>query len=222
MKINYCLPIIKNSKEKVLEMINQNLSDYSYFEIWLDYVEDLNTEFLDFLISQYEEKLVFLFRRQNLEEIKMDKDQREKIIWQVANTKTFLDLDISQEEELKYIKDKNIKPSLILSYHNYETTPPFPEMIDMIEDMEKNNPKVYKFSTFCMNSQDAVKLLNLLMHLKDGGKKFIITGMGENGVIVRLALWGNEMNFAPISKEDASAPGQLTKEELEQVLSLVS
>src|SRR3989344_4403920 len=102
MKLNYCLPIIKKNKAQVLELINQNLSEYSYFEIWLDYIEDLDTEFLDLLISQYEEKLVFLFRRQNLAEIKMPKDQREKSIWQVANTKAFLDLDISQEEELSY------------------------------------------------------------------------------------------------------------------------
>lgn len=224
MDIKYCLPIIKDSKKEVLQMINTNLSDYSYFEIWLDYLQDLDTEFIDLLISQYEEKLVFLFRRQNLEGIKMPQDKREKIIWQIANTKAFLDLDISQETELNYIKDKNIKLSLILSYHNYEETPAFPQMIDMIGEMDKYNPKVYKFSTLCNDEKDTVKLFNLLMYLKEEDKKFIIMGMGENGILTRIAgaLWGNEMNFAPISKENASAPGQLAREEFEEILGVIN
>lgn len=224
MKINYCLPIIKNNKKKVLEIVNQNVPYYSYFEIWLDYLQDLDTEFIDLLCSLYEEKLVFLFRRQNLEEIKMPKDAREKIIWQIANTKSLLDLDISQKSELDYIKDKNLKPNLILSLHDYKKTPSFPEMIDTISDMEKHHPEIIKFSTFCNSEQDCVKLLNLLMHLKQEKKKFIVMGMGEEGVIARVAgaIWGNEMNYAPISLEEKSAPGQLTKVDLEKVLEIIT
>ena len=223
MKIDYCLPIIKSSKEEVLKVIKNNLPDYSFFEIWLDYVKDLDTAFLDQLISQYEEKLVLLLRRQNLEDIQMNQDAREKIIWQIANTKAILDLDISQKSELDYIKDKNLKPNLIISLHNYKGTPPFPEMIDTIADMEKYNPEIIKFSTFCNSEMDAVKLLNLLMHLKQGKSKFIVMGMGEEGLIARVAgaIWGNEMNYAPVSLEGKSAEGQLTKEQLERIFEII-
>lgn len=232
MEINYCLPIIKNNKEKVLEMINQNLSDYSYFEIWLDYVEDLDTDFLDFLISNHEERIIFVLRRQKLEDMsktlvsakKVSLDRRQKIIWQVANTKSYLDLDIkTQEDELNYIIEKNLKPNLILSFHDYENTPPYPALIDLLEDMEKYNPSIYKFSTFCNSEIDAVKLLNLLIHLKDKGVKFIVLGMGKEGLVTRIfgSLWGNEMIFAPKSLEEKSAEGQLTKDQLERIFEII-
>ena len=221
--MNYCLPIIKNSKEEVLEVIKNNLPNYSFFEIWLDYIEDLDTTFVDQLISQYEEKLVLLFRRQNLEYTKMNQDKREKIIWQIANTRSFLDLDISQKQELNYLKEKNLKPNLILSLHNYKSTPPYPEMIDTISEMEEYKPEVMKFSTFCNSELDAVKLLNLLMHLKQEKKKFIVMGMGDEGVIARVAgaMWGNEMNYAPVSLDEKSALGQLAKQDFEKVLGIL-
>lgn len=43
--------------------------------------------------------------------------------------------------------------------------------------------------------------------------------MGEFGIITRIfgTIWGNEMIFAPKSIEGASAPGQLTKKQLEDI-----
>ena len=43
--------------------------------------------------------------------------------------------------------------------------------------------------------------------------------MGEFGTITRIfgTLWGNEMIYAPKEKKNASAPGQLTKIQLETI-----
>ena len=43
--------------------------------------------------------------------------------------------------------------------------------------------------------------------------------MGEFGVVSRVfgALWGNEMTFAPAVKTEQSAPGQLTRSQLENI-----
>ncbi len=224
MESNYCLPIIAGTKETVIQKISDHFSDYSYFEIWLDYISDLDTDFIDYLISNYEERIIFLFRRQNLEDIKMSLDQREKIMWQVANSKAFLDLDfLTQKDELSYLKEKNLKLNLILSFHDYEKTPGFPQMIDIVREMEDYHPSIYKFSCFCNDDKDGLKLLNLLMTLKEDGKKYIVLGMGQRGTLTRVAgaLWGNQMNFVPIRKDEVSAPGQLTKEELEEVLKIL-
>lgn len=222
--MKYCLPIILYTKKAVLEKINQNLSDYSYFEIWLDYIGDLDTEFIDYLISNFEEKLIFLLRRQNLEEIKMNTDQRQKIIWQISNTKSYLDLDfLNQEEDLNYIKEKNIKPNLILSYHNYNDTPRLEDLNDLIDKMKEFNPNIFKVACFCNREMDAVKLFNLLIRLKEDGKRYIVLGMGENGLAIRIfgTLWGNEMIFAPKEENESSAPGQLTKEQLEKIFEII-
>jgi hypothetical protein len=72
MKINYCLPIIQKREEKILHIIEKNRNDYQYFEIWLDYLENLDEQFLKKLLHTFPDQLIFLLRRQQLETITMD------------------------------------------------------------------------------------------------------------------------------------------------------
>ena len=76
MKQKYCLPIIKSKTEEVLKIISGNQNSYDFFEIWLDYIKDLNLAFIEKLRKELNGKLIFLFRRQNLETPKMDFKKR--------------------------------------------------------------------------------------------------------------------------------------------------
>lgn len=215
MKINYCLPIIISNKQAVLREITTS-KEYDFFEIWLDYVKDLDQEFIQELLKKYEEKLIFLFRRQKLEKIQMDVQERYSIIDLINETKSLLDLDIlTQKEELGYIFDKKMSVNLITSYHNYkETTGNLQSIIFL---MEKYQPLIYKIATVCNNESDALTLLKLQVQLKQQKKKHIVLGMEEFGIITRVfgTLWGNEFIYAPKTKNNTSAPGQLTKKQLE-------
>jgi 3-dehydroquinate dehydratase len=64
----------------------------------------------------------------------------------------------------------------------------------------------------------------LLLSLKSEQKKYIILGMGEHGTITRVygALWGNEMTFAPEKEGEETAPGQLTRHEMETILTILN
>lgn len=219
MQINYCLPIIKSSKEEILEVIEKNISEYQYFEVWLDYVADLDESFITKLTTLLQDKLVVVFRRQNLETISMNLEQRFNIISLISNSEAFLDLDITQKEELEHIKKNDMTIKLIVSYHNYEKTPEDEELQNILLDMESYLPEMYKISTVCNDQNDALRLLQLQLFIKEQNKKYIILGMGEFGTITRVygTLWGNEMIFAPKSHEDLSAHGQLTKKQLETI-----
>lgn len=223
MKIIYCLPIIKNSKLKVLDIINFNKNDYDYFEIWLDYVEDLDIEFIDKLIKVHGTKLILLFRRKNLEPIELNLKKRFEIITILDKTNTFLDLDISQKEELSYIEENNLNIRTILSYHNYKETPDSKHLNEIVAIIKKHKPEVIKISTMCNSKKDAIRLLNLQQILKSENLKHIVLGMGNEGLITRVfaSLWGNEMVFAPIKMSENSAPGQLTKTEMEKIFSII-
>lgn len=225
MKIKYCLPIIKSSKEEILQEILQNLNSYDFFEVWLDYIEDLDENFIKILLNKFNNKLVLLFRRQNLEEGKLSVDLRREIIKLLDSSDSLLDLDIfDQKEDLEFINQNNLNVKKIVSYHNYEQTPALDELQKITEEMDKFNPDILKVSIFCQNKEDSIKLLNLILLLKKGNKKFIVLGMGEDGLITRIfgALWGNEFNFAPIDVKEKSAEGQLTKKQLENILKEVN
>lgn len=220
MSPRYCLPIISSKKTEIINLIEENLEKFEFFEVWLDYVDDLSLSFVKDLMVKLDKKLIILFRRQNLEKIKASLSLREEILKIINGSKVWLDLDIgTQGEELATLKKNNLKINKILSFHSYSQTPTKKNLKKIIETMNQNGADIYKIATYCKSEQDALNLLEILLQLREENKKYIVLGMGEKGVITRIfgALWGNEMTFTPISKERASAPGQLTRSQLEMI-----
>src|SRR6185437_17127186 len=213
MKINYCLPIIKNSKKEVLEIIQKKRNEYEYVEVWLDSIKDIDKPFVDQLIYMLQDKLILLFHRGNKIKSRLSSEEKKGIFDLLDNSKSFIDLDLSEKDELAFIKKLKIKA--IISYHNYEETPV--DLANIIKQMDPLQPDVYKIATMCENEMDALKLLLLQQNLKAQNKSHVVLGMGEFGTITRVygTLWGNELIYAPNTKQEASAPGQLTKSELE-------
>lgn len=224
MKIKYCLPIIRNSKEEVLQEILQSLNQYDFFEVWVDYIENLDEKFVENLIDQFKEKLIVVFRKQNLEEAGMSLEKRLKIISLLENTQSMIDLDIlAQKHELDQVKNNGMKIKTIVSYHNYKSTPDDSNLGEIIDTMKIYDPTIFKIATKCNSPKDALRLLGLLLAMKEKGVGAIVLGMGKMGIITRIfgTIWGNEMIFAPKNISESSAPGQLTKDQLEKVLSML-
>lgn len=224
MKIKYCLPIVTDSKKQVIERIENN-PDYDYFEIWLDYIDDLDELFVKELITKYDGKLVFLFRRLKLEAIKMGIERRMNIISILQHTRCYLDLDVlSQSDELEFIKEGNLDVFQIVSYHNYKETPSTESLDDIIDKILDYHPIVVKISTFCNKDTDAMKLMVLLLNLKTEKYRFIVLGMGDYGKITRVfgMLKGNAMNYAPRVIDESSAPGQIEIADLEEIAKIFS
>lgn len=218
MKIKYCLPIVKNSKKEILKSLK--LKGFNFYEIWLDYIQDLDDEFITDIAKKHKGKLIFLLRRQNLEKIKLALDKRQHLISIISKFPVFLDLDfLTQQEELDFLRQKNSKITLILSYHNYKETPALDYLENLINKMRTFNPGIFKISVFCKTEKDALNLLHLLLNLKKQRIKYIVLGMGQKGLITRIfgSVWGNEFNFAPVDLQEKSAEGQLTKSQLENI-----
>ncbi len=224
--VRYCLPIIKKTKEEVVNTIREN-SDYDFFEVWLSYIEDLDTDFVWKISEEFNGKIIFLFRKLELEKSNLKREDREKIIKLLENSENFLDLDINdQKEELEFVKKNKSGNKLIVSYHNYEETPSLKELEKIVEQIDsgsqtvQNDSRIFKVCTFCKDKEDSIKLITLLLKLKEEGLKYIVLGMGKEGVVTRVfgAIFGNEMNFAPDNLEEKSADGQLTRNQLENVL----
>ncbi|HEX5744171.1 MAG TPA: type I 3-dehydroquinate dehydratase [Candidatus Saccharimonadales bacterium] len=216
MKPNYCLPILESDRTKVLDTVRGNLDGYRYFEVWLDYVDDPDTAFVKELADLLGERLVVTFRRQNLEPPKMPEPKRRELLEALAGTPVLVDLDVkTQQADLEAAKDLQ----LIASYHNYQETPDTLQLEAILDTMKTYRPAVYKLSTLCRAEGDAVRLLQILLKLKSEGVRAVISGMGEHGTVTRVfgPLWGSEMAFAPLESQEASAPGQLTKTQLETI-----
>ena len=222
--VKYCLPIIKTNKEDIFKEIDENKNNYQFFEVWLDYIKGINNQFINNLSKNTGGRLIVVFRRQNLENIQMDYKKRLDIIGSLENSQVLMDLDINNQlQELRFIKENKLKNKLIISYHNYALTPDKENLLKIIEQMKPYHPYIYKVACLCKNEEDSLKLLELLVNIKKQNLKYIILGMGTNGLITRIfgTLWGNEITFAPLTLSAKSAPGQLTREQMETIFSKI-
>ncbi len=226
MSAKICLPIIKQSIPEVVEIIEQQKNNFDMFEIWIDYVkenEEMIQNMLQDLSNKFAKKIIVVFRRQNAELITMPFEKRKLIIEKLAEKNIFMDLDIEQQrKDLEFAKEKKAK--VIASFHDYKKTPRTSALVEIIKKMEVFQPAIFKIATFCETEKDALHLLHLLLDLKEEKKDVIVLGMGEKGIITRIfgSIWGNEITFAPTSENEQSAPGQLTKEQLEKIFSMIN
>lgn len=220
MQVKYCLPIIKNSQKEILKTIRENMKEYHYFEVWIDYINNLNDDFIGEVKELLNDRLIIVFRRQNLKTMRLELDKRLNIIDMLRKSSSLIDLDLfTQKDELNYISNYKLEIKTIVSYHNYQMTPEDNKLREILHAMNKYEPTVYKIATMCTHEKDALRLLQLLLEIKKKNLKYIILGMGKYGVITRIfgTLWGNEMAFAPRVLSEQSAPGQLTRDQLENI-----
>lgn len=217
----YCLPIIKRSRAEVNATIEANINTFRYLEVWLDYIDDLDAGYASSLVGLYPHRLIMIFRRQNLEPSRMSTEKRFEILKTLSRKQVLVDLDIStQAEDITRLQAERIPIKSILSYHNYSFTPSDTELRSITERIDGWGAYITKISTFCPMQRDALRLLSLLIDLRESGRKCIVLGMGKHGVITRVfgQIWGNEMGFAPLALDQKSAPGQITVDKLDSIL----
>jgi len=219
VQIKYCLPLVCDRAQEVRDLIAQHEHEYTFFEVWLDYLDEVSEDFLRHVAEQYPDRVLFLFRRQYLDSLHMPPERRHALLHELAQLPAYVDLDLSQKEELEFVRSSPTKTQLIGSYHNYHETPSDDELQSLSIEMLSYGPDILKISTFCKTPDDAIRLLQLQSSFKQQGLRHIVLGMGPEGAVTRIfgTMWGNEFVFAPLSSEGATAAEQLTRDQLDQV-----
>jgi len=108
---------------------------------------------------------------------------------------------------------------LILSWHDFAGTPDVARLEAVLEEMLAAEADVVKLVALAREPADNLRLLSLIPRTKAHGKEIIAFCMGPLGKWSRVAapLLGSFLSFAPFSKHRASAPGQLTVNDLKRV-----
>lgn len=172
-------------------------------------------------INEFPDRLVLLFRRLELQPINTPIEQRFEVVRALAASPCLFDFDVtSQREEIEFCHAERLPIKTILSFHDYQSTPSTARLEEIVERMQSERAAVVKFATMCRSRRDALRLIEFTLLLEEKGLQYIVLGMGEAGKIVRVvsSAWGNFMTFAPATASKASAPGQLTRTQLERIL----
>lgn len=143
---------------------------------------------------------------------------RIKILEELVSQGAFL-MDIPFVPELNEIDLERLNGKIILSYHDFESTPSLDEVEDLIDQMMKLKPEVIKLA-FTVNQEiDLMNLFKLQTNRRDLWGKCIILGMGQKGMITRMMsnMFKHPFTFACIDKYSKTAPGQMTIEQLRRI-----
>jgi 3-dehydroquinate dehydratase-1 len=137
-----------------------------------------------------------------------------------------IDLEAFMDEEWTKSVIKEIHKTgarVIASNHNFAKTPDTEEMVRRLIRMETLGADVAKLAVMPMNRQDVLNLLQATVNADEQMEIPVVTmSMGSLGVVSRLcgSLTGSAMTFAAVG--EASAPGQISVEQMQQFLNVIS
>jgi len=137
----------------------------------------------------------------------------------------YVDLELRADQSLRQqlLEATRSSPTgLILSWHDFTSTPSTEELTDLIRQMRDGGADVGKIVTTAETNDDVLRVLALL---RVAGKiDFPVSAfcMGTVGRISRVATiyLGGEMTYVAASEDQATAPGQLSAARMSQLCTL--
>ncbi len=135
----------------------------------------------------------------------------------------YVDIEYENDDEvvgqiLRMTSDTSTE--VILSYHNFDITPDAIELKKILMRGYKRGATLVKIATMINSKEDILNLFSL--HGIEGRK--VLLGMGEKGIITRVAavLLGSEFTFVSPDCDTKTAPGQISKEEMEIIFRIMN
>jgi len=149
-----------------------------------------------------------------------DDERKRKLITAIEAGAAYVDIEIEaantfKEEIIRVAWKKECR--VIISYHNYEKTPPPDELDCIIERCFAAGADIAKLACMASSEADAARILAL--YQREDRHDLIALAMGEKGMITRVAapFLGAPFTFAAPDGETKTAPGQLDKTSLETI-----
>ena len=132
---------------------------------------------------------------------------------------SYVDIEVEAEDRIKQELIQAARGrgcQVIVSFHDFEKTPERAELEHVIRWCSESEPDLVKLACMVRSPRDNARLLGLL----DSDLPMLIIGMGEQGKLSRLIspLLGSFCTFASYDADKATAPGQMFKEDIEELL----
>lgn len=132
----------------------------------------------------------------------------------------FLDLELAADPAWRReLWSRRGQAKIILSWHDFSGTPDTEQLEEILQKMLAQEADVIKLVALARQPEDNLRLLSLIPRALTAGREIIAFCMGPAGKWSRVAapLLGSFLTYAPFSKKGASAPGQLTVNEVKRL-----
>lgn len=134
----------------------------------------------------------------------------------------YVDLELRTEADLRRQLRRVCADTgcgLILSWHDFSSTPAEAELFDLVESMAEAGADLGKVVTTAQGPDDVIRVLSLLQMAARIGFKLSAFCMGEAGRISRFATihLGGAMTYVAPDEQSATAPGQFSAQHFAQL-----
>jgi 3-dehydroquinate dehydratase-1 len=133
----------------------------------------------------------------------------------IRNNCALVDLELKTAPELRAeLLDaliKHTRTGMIISWHDFSSTPSSDELGDILQQQIESGAHVGKIVTMANDYEDVLRVLNLQAIAVENNFPLIAFCMGRMGMISRLATLklGGYMTYAAPDGGDETAPGQM-------------
>jgi 3-dehydroquinate dehydratase-1 len=188
-----------------------------FAEIRFDFVSPNRMQAAIDAVRGIRSKAVFTLRSKD-QGGKFAGSEQERIEWlkKLAEQKPMLlDVELDTIKENDELADFLEKTPILVSWHNFQQTPPSDELADILSEMRIYSNYV-KVVTTAKSVEDSLRLLEL--YESTTGLHPVIFAMGDAGIVSRIlcTIVGNAP-FTYTSLEKAVAPGQLTVKQMRKL-----
>ena len=151
-----------------------------------------------------------------------DHERQCLLLTAIASGAAYVDIEMDAADSFKQAVIQAARArgtKIIISYHDFEKTPLREELDHVVQWCSEFNPDIIKIACMARSPRDNARLLGLL----DTDKQMLVVGMGEEGKISRVVspLLGSFCTFASYAADKSTAPGQLFKDDIEELLAKI-
>lgn len=230
-----CIPVVKQTKDEILSEISRlSQCDVRMIEWRMDWFDELtDLDAVSDILSQmksYLTKTVLLATYRSAKEggqglLKEDAWQKLAEVLCRHDAVDMIDFEIEQHiNSLQQIENiKNSGRLVVASNHNFNLTPTNQQMYEELMKMHAAGADLCKLAVMPQSFDDVLRLLSVTRKIKDSAESFpmITMAMGKEGMLSRLCgeLTGSVVTFASLG--ETSAPGQVEKEPVEEILNQI-
>lgn len=216
--IKICVPVTGQNLDDFLENLNKIEKVCDFVELRVDYIENLKLEDVEVIAREVKMESIFTCRKKE-EGGKFEGSEKERLkIIEKAMYKNFdhVDIELSSVDQIN-LSEKDNQTKIICSHHDFNKTPAYEYLEEIVNHMKEKGADVFKISTMSYNEEDNKNLMKLLLN-KDKSEEMIVVGMGRVGKITRILspLLGGYLTYANVDG-GVIAPGQINIRELESI-----
>ncbi|KAG8370060.1 hypothetical protein BUALT_Bualt14G0078400 [Buddleja alternifolia] len=214
-----CAPLMADTVDELVELMHKaKLKGADIVEIRLDHLKsfDPNAD-IEKLIKQCPLPTLFTYRP-TWEGGQYDGDEKSRfnalrIAMDLGADHIDIELKAAHEFNNFVHGNKPEKCKVIVSSHNYNSTPSAEELGNLVAQIQAAGADIVKFATTALDITDVARVFQISVHSQ---VPIIAMVMGERGLMSRVLCpkYGGYLTFGTLEPGKVSAPGQPTIEDL--------